>query len=118
MKRNLFLCLTAGLLAWTAPALVAQSTNAPSTLQNQTPTADRRANRKELLRILGLDAQDLKSMTPEDRRAKIKDATAQKLSELKQEKDAGTITDQGQKDLAFLQAHMGHHAKAAASANN
>lgn len=109
MNKNLILCLTAGLLAWTAPALVAQSTNTPESSQTQPSTANRRADRRELLRILGLNPQDLKSMTPEDRRAKIKEATQQKLSELKQEKDAGTITDQGQQDLTFLETHMHHH---------
>ena len=59
----------------------------------------------------------LKGMTPEDRRAKIKDATDQKISLLQQKKADGTITPDEQSDLAFLQS-MHHHGKGKSAGDN
>ena len=43
-----------------------------------------------------------------DPSAKVKEATDQKIAELKQEKTAGTLTADGQSDLAFLETHEKH----------
>lgn len=112
MKKYLFACFTAGALVWT-PGLIAQTTNTTggdTTEQHQ----QMRQNRQELLRILGLSREELKDLSPEDRRTKIKDATKAKLSELKAKKDDGTITPEEQKDLDFLKSHAGHKGKRSA----
>ncbi len=110
MKRILILSLAAGMLSVGTPALLAQvSTNSTGQTVTQTPTGqERAANRHKLLKLLGLDAKELKALTPEERRTKIKDATDQKIAQLQQQKADGTITADGQSDLAFLQNSLKH----------
>ena len=92
------------------PALLAQvSTNTPTQADTAKPTPQQRqADRKRLMKLLGLSGKDLKSLTAEERRSKIKEATDQKIAELKQEKTAGTLTADGQSDLAFLESREKH----------
>jgi hypothetical protein len=113
MKRILVVTMVAGMLsAWT-PALMAEvSTNSTGQTVTQTPTAQQRqADRRKLMKILGLDAKELKGLTPAERRTKIKDATDQKIALLEQQKADGTITADGQSDLAFLESYQ-HRGKA------
>ena len=87
------------------PALLAQvSTNTTAQVDPSKPTPQQRKDdRRRLMKILGLSA--------EDRRTKIKEATDQKIAELKQEKTAGTLSTDGQSDLAFLESHEKHGKK-------
>jgi hypothetical protein len=112
MKKQLFIYMTVGALSWTAPVLMAQSTNNASTTDSQ---AQHKQDRQELLRIVGLTRADLKDLSPEDRKAKVKEAVETKVSELKKLKADGPITPAQEQDLAFLQSHAGHHKKAAAA---
>ncbi len=105
MKRVLILTLAAGLISAGTPALLAQvSTNTPGQNESQTSSLQKRqADRRKLMKILALDPKELKGLTPQERRAKIKEATDQKIVELKQKKAGGTITAEEQSDLAFLE---------------
>jgi hypothetical protein len=114
MKRIVVITLAAGLLSAGTPALVAQvSTNSPGQNETQSSKSQKQADRHKLMGILGLDAKELKGLTPQERRAKIKDASDQKITELQQKKTAGTITPQEQSDLAFLQQQQQHRPKKA-----
>jgi anti-sigma28 factor (negative regulator of flagellin synthesis) len=110
MKRLIILTLAAGMLSAGTPALLAQvSTNAPTQTTGAKPTPQqRKADRARLMKLIGLSGKELKSFTPEERRTKIKDATDQKITELKQEKTSGTLSADGQSDLAFLESHQKH----------
>jgi hypothetical protein len=117
MKRFLIITLAAGMLSAVTPALMAQvSTNSPG--QSSTLTPDQRVkqreDRKKVLELLALNPKDLKGLTPEDRRAKIKAAADPKIAALKLKKDNGTITADEQADLTLLQNflhHGGHKTK-------
>ncbi len=132
MKRIIALSLAAGCLAWTAPALLAQTaTNAPAQNQTQAPNlrgmtreqrqeflrnhpavARQMQQRREMMKMLGLNPKDLKDLTPAERRAKIKAAAEQKVAELEKKKADGTITEQEQSALALLEKRLQHaHAK-------
>src|SRR5579862_2222036 len=96
MKRLIVLTLAAGMLSAGTPALLAQvSPNTPSTstqADNAKPTPQQRqADRRRLMKILGLSGKDLKTLTAEERKTKIKEATEQKIAELKQQKASGTL---------------------------
>ena len=110
MKRILILTLAAGLFSAGTPALVAQvSTNAPGQNETQNPAPHKRqADRRKMMKLLGLDSKELKGLTPEERRAKIKEASDQKIAQLQQKKADGTITTEEQSDLAFLEKRMEH----------
>jgi hypothetical protein len=110
MKRIVILTLAAGLLSAGVPALMADaSTNSPGQTVTQTPNAQsRQADRRKLMKILGLTSKDLKGLTPEDRRAKVKDATNQKISQLQVKVADGSISTEEQSDLAFLQQSLQH----------
>ena len=111
--------LAAGLLAIGSSALLAQeSTNVtPNAGQvaPQTPNAKKKAEqRNRILAILGLTRQDLKGLTPADRRAKIKSLADAKIAQLQQKKTAGSLTDKEQSDLdALKKFEQRGHAKAA-----
>jgi hypothetical protein len=114
MKRILILTLAAGMLSAVTPALVAQvSTNTPG--QNSTLTPDQRVkqreDRKKVMELLDLSPKELKGLSPEDRRAKIKEAADPKIAALKAKQANGTITADEQADLTLLEKfmHHGHH---------
>jgi hypothetical protein len=117
MKRILILSLAAGMLSIGTPALLAQvSTNSTGQSATQQPDPQQRQqDRRRLYKILELNPKDLKGLSPEERRAKVKDATDQKISQLEQKKTAGTITPEEQSDLTFLESHQKHGKKKAAS---
>jgi hypothetical protein len=119
MKRIIILGLAGCLVSAGTPALLAQvSTNSPGQTAPQSPgTQQKHEQRRELMRILGMNPKDLKGMAPADRRAKIKEAADQKVAELQQQKTAGTITAEGQTDLAFLQNYLQHTKRKPAAAN-
>jgi hypothetical protein len=105
--------MAAGMISAWSPALVAQvSTNSTGQTVTQTTTPQQRQlERRKLMKILGFNSKDLKGLTPAERRTKIKDATDQKVALLQQQKADGTITAEGQSDLAFLETHQ-HRGKA------
>ncbi|HEY3913764.1 MAG TPA: hypothetical protein VGN61_04685 [Verrucomicrobiae bacterium] len=122
MKRTLILTLAAGMLSTVTPALMAQvSTNVTGTTineqqnsdQNSDAQAKRRQDRRKAMELIGLNPKDLKGMSPEDRRAKIKTAAEPKITALEQKKTNGTITADEQADLTLLKklVHPGHKAK-------
>lgn len=116
MKRIFILILAAGMISAVTPALMAQvSTNSPgqNTTQNPDLRAQRREEHRKVMALLGLSPKDLKGLSPEDRRAKIKDAADPKIAALEQKKADGTITAEEQSDLTLLQrlVHHGHKAK-------
>lgn len=116
MKKHILVYLTAGTLAWVAPAVMAQSSTDNSTPSAQTSTAEhRKHDRQELMRIIGLSREDLKGLSKEERQTKISDAIKAKISELEKKKTDGTITPDETKDLAFLKHHSPHHKKAASN---
>jgi hypothetical protein len=119
MKRILILSLAAGLLSVGTQALMAQaSTNTPALTQPQKPGAqERQQERRRLLKTLGLTSKELKGLAPADRRAKIKETADQKVSQLQQQKADGSITAEGQSDLAFLQHYL-QHTKVKPAADN
>jgi hypothetical protein len=110
MKRIIVITLAAGLLSAGSPALVAQvSTNTTVQTETAKPTPEQRqADRRKLMKILGLTGKDLKGLSPEDRRTRIKDATDQKIAQFQQAKADGTITPEQEADLAFLQKRLKH----------
>ncbi|HEX3720578.1 MAG TPA: hypothetical protein VH595_21715 [Verrucomicrobiae bacterium] len=117
MKRILILTLAAGMLSIVTPALMAQvSTNTPgqNTTQNPDLRAQRREEHRKVMELLGLNQKDLKALSPEDRRAKIKEAADPKIAALEQKKADGTITAEEQSDLTLLQKAV-HHGKKAKS---
>ncbi|HWD19555.1 MAG TPA: hypothetical protein VHB20_09760 [Verrucomicrobiae bacterium] len=113
MKKLSILCLTVGLLALGAPALMAQETtnSAPATVHKDG------GQRRAYLELIGLKREDLKGLSREDRDAKIKEASQKKLSELQQKQTAGTITDQEKKDMALIEKRLQHVAKPKPAAN-
>ncbi|HEY3854373.1 MAG TPA: hypothetical protein VGO67_08285 [Verrucomicrobiae bacterium] len=110
MKRLIILTLAAGMLSAGTPALLAQvSTNTPTQANSSKPTPEqRKADRARLMKLIGLSGKELKSLSAEERRTKIKEATDQKIAELKQEKTSGTLSADGASDLAFLESHGKH----------
>ena len=70
-----------------------------------------------MMKLLGLDSKELKGLTPEERRAKIKEASDQKIAQLQQKKADGTITTEEQSDLAFLEKRSQHAAAKPTSDN-
>ena len=125
--KKLITCLTAGLLVVGAQSLQAQST---STTTNSTPSVtpgdkhqgatpeQRKERMAHLLKALDLTQADLKSLSPEERHAKIKETAEKVVSDLKAKQTAGTLTAEGQKRLDFLEkflAQAGHKKAAAAT---
>jgi hypothetical protein len=109
MKKWIFISLTAGLLAMSPSALLAQSsTNSTPNSGATTPSPKKGADRAKVLAILGMTNKDLKGMAPEDRRAKVKDAAEKKITELEQKKAAGSLTTKGQSDLDTLKKFVSH----------
>ena len=119
MKRILILTLAAGLLSAGTPALMAQvSTNSPGQNEIQNSNGQKRQlERRKLMQILGLTPKELKGLAPEERRAKIKEATDQKIAQLQQKKADGSITTEEQSNLAFLQKRLQRAAGKPASDN-
>jgi hypothetical protein len=128
MKKWIAVSLTAGLLSISPSALLAQSsTNATSNAEQITTPAPKAAKqaddakkkgeqRRQVLAILGLTKADLKSLTAEDRTAKIKDAADKKIAELEKKKADGSLSDKEETDLALLKKFERHgHKKAAAN---
>jgi hypothetical protein len=97
------------------------STNVTGTVINEQPNngqdsdaqAKRRQDRRKAMELIGLNPKDLKGLSPEDRRAKIKAAADPKIAALQEKKAAGTITADEQADLTLLQklVHPGHKPK-------
>lgn len=68
------------------------------------PAAEKfREERKELAKQIGLDAEELKNLSPEERMKKVREASEAKVTELKKKKEAGTISDDEQKLLGRLE---------------
>ena len=112
MMKTTLLSIIAGLLALGSPALLAQeaSTNKPpAAVHKNAAQTDKR------LEAIGLTRADLKGLTPDERKAKIKQATETKVTELNAKETAGTITDQEKKQLAALQRRLDHPKKPAVS---
>jgi|GEM_PF-1331103 len=125
MKRKLFITLAAGLIALSTPALFADDAkpadkpaNRPNReelrekLKNMTPEERKewmdkhpefQKQREEFAKNLGLNPDELKKLTPEERQAKIKEAVAKKIAELQKKKTDGTITDKETEILARLE---------------
>jgi hypothetical protein len=116
MKNWITISIAAGLLAISSSALLADTaTNSlPNSGQNTTKSPDaakKAAERRQLLAILGISRADLKGLTPEDRKAKIKEAADKKMAELEQKQTAGSLTAKEQSDLDLLKKFE-HHAHA------
>jgi hypothetical protein len=122
--KKLITCLAAGLLIVGSQSLQAQSTTTNSTPsitpgeKHQGATPEERKERMEhLLKALDLNPADIKSLSREDRQAKIKETAEKVVSDLKAKKTAGTLTAEGQKRLDFIEKYLAHagHKKAAAT---
>jgi hypothetical protein len=115
MNKWITVSLVAGLLAICPSALLAQnSTNSTANSGQVTPPAPNAAKkgeqRREIMAILGISRADLKSLTPEDRTAKLKEAADKKIAELETKQAAGSLTDKEQSNLVLLKKfeHRGH----------
>lgn len=101
------------------------STNSTSQTQVQTPgqkhkdlTPEQRKERKAAYERMGLTRKDLKDLSPDDRKAKIKEAADKTVAELEQKKAAGSLTEQEQADLNYIKnSVLGHKRHKAAAAN-
>ena len=112
MKRFITVSLTAGLLAIGSSALLADSaTNSTAnSAQTVTPSAPAKASdtekktqeRRRFMALLGVGKGELKGLSPEDRKTKIKSLADKKISELEAKQTAGSITDKEQSDLSLL----------------
>jgi hypothetical protein len=118
MRKWIAVSLAAGFLAISPSALVAQSSTNSTTNSGQTTTtkpdaAKKAEQHRQIMAILGITKADLKGLTPEERAAKIKTATDNKIAELEKKQAAGTLTEKEQSDLALLKKSQHHgHAKA------
>jgi hypothetical protein len=111
MKNLKLILIVAGLVATCAPvSLLAQdATTTPNT--NRPAFRQGAQQRGEFMKSLGLDPQEMKGLTPEQRQAKMKEAIDKKMTELQKKKADGTITEQEQTQLDRLQKmkdHTGH----------
>ncbi len=59
--------------------------------------------REKMLKELGLNPDDLKDLTPEQRMAKIKEASDKKYTELEKKKADGTLTDAEKETLQHIE---------------
>src|ERR1700761_7173622 len=103
MKRITLFSIVAGLLAASAPALRAEP--APT---NQTSVLERRAENQRVMQIIGLNRAELRGLSPEDRREKMRTAIEAKISELKQKETNGSLSPQEKTDLAVLEKRVHH----------
>lgn len=110
MKRILTY-VAAGLLLIGAQSLMAQSTTNSVPTKPGAHQGDRRERMEHLLKILDLKREDLKGLTPQERQAKIKDRAETVVSDLKAKQSAGTLSDEGQKKLKFLENYLAHAGK-------
>jgi hypothetical protein len=62
-----------------------------------------RAERQQLAKDIGLDPEKLKDMPPEERMAKVREAADKKMTELKEKKDKGTLTEQEKQLMTRLE---------------
>ncbi len=85
MKKLSLLYLAAGLLLL-GRSRPARGRHQQSPRHGQQTGAAPRIDNAKYMQIIGLKREDLKGLTPEDRRAKIKDATEKKVAELQQKK--------------------------------
>jgi hypothetical protein len=124
--KKILTCLTAGLLIIGAQSVMAQtastttSTNAPSVTPGTKHHGANPEERKAMMKLLGLAPADLKGLSPEDRKAKIKEAADKYIASMKAKQANGTLTDEQQADLEKVEkfaAHQGHKKAAAPSSN-
>jgi len=123
--KKLLLCLTAGLLVLGAPALLADTTtNSTSSANTETParhkgaTPEQRKNRREAMKLLGLDAKELHGLSKEDRADKIKEAVRKFMADEKAKKTAGNFTSEDQANVDLVKKVFAGHKKAKTASDN
>lgn len=123
--KKLLTGLTAGLLMLGAPALLADSTtNTTSSATTEAPgqhkaqTAEQRKDRREAMKLVGLDAKELHGLSKEDRASKIKEAVQKFMSDEKAKKGAGTFTSEDQANVDLVKKVFAGHKKAKTASNN
>jgi Spy/CpxP family protein refolding chaperone len=107
--KKLVTCIAAGLLVIGAQSLVAQTTtNSPTT----PPSGEHQGQGKErmaaLLKLLDLNPADMKALTPEERRAKMKERGQKIVADLQAKESAGTLTDEEKTRLEKVQKFLAH----------
>jgi len=105
MKRITLFYVLSGFLA--AAPLALRAGPAPT---NQTSAVVRRAENQRVMQIVGLSRADLRSLTPQERREKLRTAIEAKVAELKQKQTEGSISPQEKSDLVLLEKRA-HHGK-------
>ncbi len=105
MKRITLFYALAGLLIAAVPALRAEP--APT---NQNSALARRAENQRVMEIVGLNRAELRGLTPEERREKMRTAIEAKITELKQKESNGSISPLEKSDLTLLEKRV-HHGK-------
>jgi hypothetical protein len=114
--------LAAGLLVVGAQSLMAQSsTNSVTPPSTQTPghkdgTPEQRKDRQAMMKLLGLSKDDLKDLSPKERKAKIKETADKFVADWKAKKAGGTLTAEEQTNLDKVEkflANAGHKKPAA-----
>lgn len=120
--KKLMTCIAAGLLVIGAQRVCAETgtNSAPTTAP--TPGAHHAGGmtaeqRKELMKVIGLTKEDLKDLTPAERRDKIKEAAQKALADLKAKQASGSLTEKQQDDLKLLQKFLAHGHKKNAESN-
>jgi hypothetical protein len=113
MKNIKLAYLVAGLLIVSAPTFVVaqDSTNTPPAAPAAPAAHPHAGGQAALLKAIGLTREDLKGLSPEDRKAKVKSAADAKFAALKAKTD---LTDAEKKDLAVIQKFEDHAKKSAA----
>lgn len=107
--------LTAGLLVLGAQSLFAQSTNTPpatDTPAGHHASAEQREARQKAMKLVGLSKEDLKGLSGEDRRSKIKEAVQKFMAAEKSKKEAGSFTSEDQANVDLVKKVFGGHHKA------
>jgi len=103
---------------------MAQSTTASTNSAPATPGEKHHGanseQRKAIMKLLGLNPADLKSLTPEERKDKVKEAADKYIASMKAKKASGTLTAEQQSDLDKVEkfvAHQGHKKAEPTSSN-
>ncbi len=110
------LTVAAGFMAISSTSLFAyEPTNSvPSAdrpVKKNADPAKRAEERRKLLAFVGLTQADLKGLSPEDKKAKVKAAVDAKITALEQKQSTGSLTTEEQTNLDKLKKLQQHQEK-------
>ncbi len=113
MKKLVIITMAAGFMAISSTSLFAyEPTNsvpsADQPVKKKVDPAKRIEERRKFLASVGLAQADLKGLSPQNRKAKVKAAVDAKISALEQKQSAGSLTTEEQTNLAKLKKFEQH----------